>query len=168
MSDYLPAFERMLANEGGYKLTDIKGDRGRQTFAGIARRLNPKWPGWIRIDAGSTPTAEMVRDFYRVEYWDRLRCGSIVNQKVAQSLFDFGVNAGVATSAKLAQIVVGVTPDGQIGLKSLAAINNMESDLFILAFSLAKIARYRDIVTKDRSQAKFLLGWINRTLKEAA
>jgi len=32
-------------------------------------------------------------------------------------------------------------------------------------YALAKIARYRDIVTRDRSQMKFLLGWLNRTLK---
>ncbi len=168
MTNFEIAFEKMILNEGGYKLTDIKDDRGSVTFAGITRKSNPKWIGWNSVDAGSMPSAEMVREFYRVEYWDRLRCGSIVNQKVAQSLFDFGVNAGVSTSAKLAQIVVSVTPDGQIGVKTLAAINAMEGGLFVLAFSLSKIARYRDIVTKDRTQAKFLLGWINRTLKEAA
>ena len=40
----------------------------------------------------------------------------------------------------------------------------MDEEKFVLAYALAKIARYRDIVTRDRSQMKFMLGWINRTL----
>ena len=34
----------------------------------------------------------------------------------------------------------------------------------MLAYALAKITRYRDIVQRDRTQGKFLLGWLNRTL----
>jgi hypothetical protein len=34
-----------------------------------------------------------------------------------------------------------------------------------MAFTLAKIARYRDIVRKDKTQLKFLVGWINRALE---
>jgi hypothetical protein len=33
-----------------------------------------------------------------------------------------------------------------------------------MSYALAKIARYRDIVQRDKTQIKFLLGWINRTL----
>ena len=73
-----------------------------------------------------------------------------------------------ATAVRLAQIVSGATPDGKIGPKTLAALNAMDPDKFALAYALAKLARYRDIVTKDRTQQKFLLGWINRTLREAA
>ena len=40
--------------------------------------------------------------------------------------------------------------------------------LFRALFALAKVTRYRDIVRRDRSQAKFLLGWINRTLEGLA
>jgi len=31
-------------------------------------------------------------------------------------------------------------------------------------YALAKIARYAEICNKNRTQSKFLLGWINRTL----
>jgi len=43
-------------------------------------------------------------------------------------------------------------------------INDADPEKFVLEYALAKIARYRDIVTRDRVQQKFLLGWINRTL----
>ena len=167
MADFLPAFENVVLNEGGYKLTDIKQDRGGQTYAGIARKPNPHWPGWSYIDRGQVPPVSLVRAFYKDEFWDRLRCDEIENEAIAQSLFDFGVNAGWKVSAKLAQVVLGLTPDGVIGPKSIAEINRADPRLFKLAFSLAKLARYRDIVTDDRTQGKFLLGWNNRLLRES-
>lgn len=168
MADFFPAFERMIVNEGGYKLHTVAGDRGGQTYAGIARNRWPKWPGWRDIDAGDTPPAQLVRAFYRTQFWTPLRLDEVNHQDVARNIFDFGVNAGTAVAAKLAQVVVGTTPDGRIGPKTLAAINDMDPELFVLRYTLAKVTRYRDIVERDRSQMKFLLGWINRTLKEAA
>ena len=168
MADFEPAFQRMLVNEGGLTLHNVKGDRGGQTYAGIARNAWPKWGGWAVIDAGGTPETEHVRYFYRQNFWAPLKLDAINSQAVAQNLFDFGVNAGLKTAAKLAQIVAGTTPDGQIGPKSIDAINAVDPDLFVARYALAKLARYRDIVTRDRSQQKFLLGWINRTIKEAS
>lgn len=168
MTDFSTAFESMIRNEGGYKLHTVSGDRGGMTYAGIARNAWPNWGGWRDIDHGEIPDTELVREFYKVNFWDRVRGDDIADQQIARTVFDFAVNAGTGTAIKLAQIVVGVTPDGAIGPKSMAALNAMDSDKFKLAYALAKVARYRDIVARDRSQAKFLLGWINRTLREAA
>lgn len=168
MADYAPAFESMIRNEGGYKLHTVAGDRGGMTYAGIARNRNPSWAGWRDIDHGEIPDTQLVRDFYREQFWDRVRGDDIADQRIAATLFDFAVNAGTGTAIKLAQIVSGTTPDGALGGKTLAALNAMDGEKFSLSYALAKIARYRDIVMRDRSQQKFLLGWINRTLKEAA
>lgn len=168
MTDFLQAFERMIVNEGGYTLHTVPGDRGGMTYAGIARNRWPNWPGWQSIDAGDTPPAEMVRGFYRANFWTAMRLEEVESQDVARTLFDFGVNAGTGTAIKLAQIVAGSTPDGKIGPKTLAAINACDADLFMARYSLAKLARYEQIVSKDRSQGKFLLGWVRRVLKEAA
>lgn len=168
MADFLPAFERTLINEGGYKLTNIKDDRGGQTYAGIARNAWPKWQGWSYIDNDETPPADMVRLFYRRNFWDPLGLTTIIDQRVAHNIYDFGVNAGTGTAAKLAQIVVGATPDGKIGQVTTARINTMNPDLFLAQYALAKLARYEQIVSRDRTQGKFLLGWVRRVLKEAA
>ena len=167
MADFFPAFERMIVNEGGYKLHDVPGDRGGMTYAGIARKKNPHWEGWDAIDRGETPSSSLVRDFYRAEFWDALRGDEIVDQEVAQTLFDFSVNAGLKTAVKLAQVVCGATPDGVLGPRTLAAVNATPAEMFKSRYALAKLARYRDIVTRDRTQLKFLLGWINRLLREA-
>lgn len=164
MADFLPAFESMIRNEGGYVLHDVLGDRGGMTYAGIARNMNPNWPGWAKLDNGDQVPAQMVRDFYRANYWEPIKGEQISSQVIAQTIFDFHVNAG-AVARKLAQLVVGATPDGAIGEKTIALLNSYDEQKFVMAYALAKIARYRDIVTRDRTQAKFMLGWINRTLE---
>lgn len=169
MADFLPAYEAMIVDEGGYNLRTIEGDRGGMTYAGIARKFNPEWEGWAYIDRGNTPPTEMVREWYRVNYWIPIWGDQISSQKVAASLFNFAVNTSApgrpALAIKLAQLVVGATPDGSLGPRTLAALNACNEDVFVMAYALAKIARYRDIVTRDRSQQKFLLGWINRSLQ---
>lgn len=165
MADFIPAYESMIRNEGGYKLHNVAGDRGGLTYAGIARNRWPKWAGWKFLDSGSNPPTELVRDFYRINFWSAVRGDDIADQRIARSLFDFAVNAGSVTAIKLAQIVAGTTPDGKLGPKTLAALNAMDGEKFVLAYALAKVARYRDIVTKDRSQMKFIIGWLNRTLR---
>lgn len=167
MAEFLPAYEAMIRNEGGYKLHTVQGDRGGMTYAGIARNFHPNWSGWAAIDRGEIPDTELVRQFYRANFWTPIRGDEITSQEVARNVFDFAVNAGVTTSARLAQIVAGATPDGKVGPKTVAALNAIDPEKFVLAFALAKLARYRDIVTRDRTQQKFLLGWINRTLMEA-
>lgn len=164
MADFLPAFEAMIKNEGGYVLHDVPGDRGGMTYAGIARNMNPQWPGWTLIDAKQDVPAPLVRDFYKANYWNPVKGDQLTSQVIAQTIFDFHVNAG-AVARKLAQLVVGATPDGSFGDKTVAALNAYDEGKFVMAYALAKIARYRDIVNRDRTQGKFLLGWINRTLQ---
>lgn len=172
MADFLPAFERALLAEGGYKLHQVAGDTGGLTYAGIAHNPNPGWPGWAWIDRGETPPSQLVRDFYRAGWWLPIRGDEIRDQTVAESIYSFATNSSAfgapKTAVRLAQIVAGVTPDGAMGGKTVEAINAMEPGLFLALYALARIARYRDIVARDRTQARFLLGWINRTLSEAA
>lgn len=170
MADFLCAFEKMILNEGGYTLHQVSNDRGGLTYAGIAQNFHPQWPGWQRLkqDPDDPAITDLVRDFYQQHYWDKLGGGDIESQAIAESLFDFGVNAGVRTAAKLAQLVVGATPDGIIGPKSMAQINQAHTELFVANYALAKIARYAEIVNNNDSQRKFLLGWINRTLEGLA
>jgi len=169
MADFDPAFEKMIRNEGGYQLHKVSGDSGGLTFAGIARNYHSSWPGWALIDRQEMDNPQLttyVREFYQENFWNRVKGEKIKQQAVAETLFDFAVNTGPGRANKLAQIVIGVTPDGIIGPISLKQLNAMDSDDFRTRYALAKVARYAAIVNRDRSQSKFLLGWINRTLKD--
>jgi lysozyme family protein len=110
----------------------------------------------------------MVREFYRLNYWDRIRGNEIADQQIAESIFNFGVNAGVGLAIKLAQVVAGATPDGGIGPKTIELLNRCTAKNFTASYALAKITRYAEICNRNRDQSKFLLGWINRTLKGLA
>ena len=174
MADFTPAYERTVVAEGGYTLHETPGDRGGVTYAGIARRYHPDWPGWSHIDAGGEPPAELVRSFYREKFWGRIRGDEITSQAIAETIYDFAVNAGVKTASILAQVVASkitgetLTPDGVIGPKTIAALNSCDERLFVALYTIAKIARYCEIVRRDRSQAKFLLGWVSRAINGAA
>lgn len=168
MAEFEPIFKQTIENGGGFKLHKVEGDSGGWTYAEIAENFHPDWPGWAILrecgedDPRLTP---MVREFYIQKYWNKMNGDQICSQETAASIFDFGVNAGLRTSVKLAQRVVGVISDGIVGPKTLAALNAVDGELFAYKFTIVKIFRYAAIVNNNRSQLKFLLGWINRSLK---
>lgn len=166
MADFSNAFEEMIRDEGGYQLTDVPGDAGGQTYAGISRRNNPDWQGWAYIDRKEIPSSQMVRDFYKIRFWDDIRGDQITDQRIASCIFNFFVNTGKPAKT-IAQLVVGATPDGVIGDVTVGKINQIDPERFIMAYTLGKMARYAEICNRDRGQSKFLLGWLNRALKGA-
>lgn len=176
MADFTNAFNLVIANEGGY--VNDPADPGGETYKGIARNINSKWSGWTTVDilkrqSGFPANLDqdndlqgMIADFYRITFWDRMNGDQIGNQEVANSIFDFGVNAGLATSVSLAQMVVGVQADGVLGPNSLEGINSFDTDHFLAAFTVAKIARYITIVKKRPTSRKYFYGWVCRALGE--
>jgi len=52
----------------------------------------------------------------------------------------------------------------RLRLKQDRGRNQCTAKGFVASYALAKIRRYSDICNRDRSQSKFLLGWINRSL----
>ena len=168
MADFIQAFTATMAAEGGYRLTNDPDDRGGQTYAGISRRYHADWAGWFYIDKGDRPPPSMVRAFYLKTFWNKMHLSEVQNQRVANFLYGSAVNLDDRVVARLAQTVLGTTPDGVIGPITLGLINAAVPEAFIAQVTVAKIARYRDIVENDRTQMKYLLGWINRALTEAA
>lgn len=178
MAEFNNAFQLMIAHEGGY--VNDPDDPGGETYKGVARKIFSKWEGWTKIDIlkrqsdfpgnldRDAEIQEAVSHFYQVNFWDKMNGDQITNQEIANSIFDFGVNAGVSTSASLAQMVVGADSDGVIGPGSIAAINNFDPDHFLAAFTVAKIARYINIVKKRPTSRKYFYGWVLRALGENA
>ncbi len=175
MAEFESAFAKTMKAEGGY--VNDPQDPGGETYKGIARKMNSKWDGWILVDMakregnfpanldGNSQLQEKIKSFYEVNYWDKIRGDEIINQHIAECIFDFAVNAGPITSAKLAQTTVGAEPDGTIGQVTLKKINDDDPRGFIAVFSLHKIARYVSICDKRQESRKFFFGWIKRSLE---
>jgi lysozyme family protein len=174
MADFNKAFEAMLAREGGYG-NDLD-DPGGETYKGVARKMHPEWAGWKLIDTmkeysnfpenlDSNPGIQQaIFNFYQSEYWVPIKGDLIASQKMATSIFDFAVNAGIGTSSALAQKVVGVDADGIIGKNTVARLNIFDPSHFVSAFAVEKIRRYIEICKKRPESKKYLLGWADRAV----
>lgn len=174
MAEFTKALELVLAHEGGYG--NDPDDPGGETYKGVSRKMHPLWLGWHTIDMlkkqenfpknleANSDLQHEVESFYKVQFWNRISGALIQEQAVADSIFDFAVNAGISTSVSLAQKVVGVKDDGINGPDTLQAINKFNVRLFIAEFKLARINRYIAICNKRPTSKKYFFGWICRVL----
>jgi len=175
MADFDRAFALTMKAEGGY--INDPDDLGGETYKGITRTKNPKWPGWVVLDIMKTrpnfpdnlennlDLQNKVKSLYKVAYWDKIQGDDIVDQDIAESIFDFAVNSGPRTSSKLVQIVVQTEPDGVIGPITLKKLNVDDKRAFLALFALAKIGRYVNLCDRRKENRKYFFGWIKRTLE---
>ncbi|RKD19021.1 hypothetical protein BCY91_14180 [Pelobium manganitolerans] len=174
-------------NEGGY--ANNPADRGGETYAGIARNFWGRWLGWKYIDQykkdyasakakGRTklslaewvnasarvetqPVKELVKEFYRVNFWELNRLGEINCQQLANTVYDFGVNSGKGRAAKFLQEVVGgLNVDGIVGRFTLDATNSKNCKTTYEAYNEKRETYYRSIAIG--SQKQFLTSWLSR------
>ncbi len=199
MADFLIAYAPLKEFEGGW--CDVPGDAGGETYAGIARNFFPDWRGWPLIDAAKSHSshsrgarafsrhlaalpglADLVRDWYRVEWWERMRLGQFP-QIVADELFEQAVNLGRGGSGKLLQrlcnamnfdkrngaaLFADLVVDGAVGPKTLAALarvlNRRASDEAVVhALNCLQGAHYINIAAANAARRKFVDGWMRRT-----
>src|SRR5882672_5159433 len=114
MATFKESLSKTLLHEGGY--VNDPDDPGGETYKGVARNLFGKWDGWTIIDqlkkqSGLPAEAfgvgrlsvsldrnqelqSKVEEFFQNNFWDRIKGDDISNQQVADSIFDFAVNAG--------------------------------------------------------------------------
>lgn len=132
-----------LAHEGGW--ADHPRDPGGATMKGITLATYRQYrPGATKAHLRAITDAE-VQTIYRRGYWDAVR-GDDLPAGLDLVAFDAAVNSGPSRGAKWLQTALGVTADGKIGPKTLAAagradpawVIRMASDLrlhFLLGLS---------------------------------
>jgi hypothetical protein len=125
----------------------------------------PEFWRWKRLLdktlADSPVVQNLVKTFYKANFWDNYRLGEITAQEVADWLFDHAVNAG-GRGIKWAQLAANVKPDGGIGPITLAAINKMDPKEF-LARAADIAGKHRlDVANGNPSQIPFLTSWLSR------
>lgn len=183
MASYDIAFEITAGNnEGGY--SNNPKDRGGETYKGISRKNYPSWPGWKSIDeskklngfpailAHDEYLEQRIKDFYKGEFWHPLGLDNVVNQSIANELFDTAVNCGTGVAALFLQRSLNVANlngkyyadlkvDGDIGPVTIKALNSHPKPKNILKLlNCLQGAKYISICEANPVQEVFLNGWI--------
>ena len=119
-------FAMVLKHEGGF--VNHPKDPGGMTNLGVTRT---NWELYLDHDVTEADmralTPEMVKPFYKKNYWDRIR-GDELPSGVDYAAYDLAVNSGTGRAAKYLQQIAGVTADGVIGPRSMEAIKKCDTE----------------------------------------
>jgi lysozyme family protein len=179
-TDFLSAYNKAFSYEGF--ISNNLNDKGGFTYKGISRTKHPSWSGWKIIDSGAVDIPsnqqlnQLVKEFYRIEFWNKIKGDFLPTQSIAVELFESSVNLGVSVASEFLQRAINllnrnsrlypdIVVDGAIGNQTLSALNkciaaNGQRLIFnLLNFYQAK--RYIELMERDHSQ-KIFIGWFNR------
>ena len=155
--------ERMFASVAARGYHCIPGDKGGHTMCGVTLAtyrtyVNPQGT----VEDLRKLSFDRWRDILKARFWDPCRADSINNHSVALMLVDWRWVNGTQ-AIRDAQSVLSLVPDGIVGPKTIAALNDPDSEGVFNRLRAARIRAYNRIVERSPSQKKFLKGWINRT-----
>ena len=154
------AFDRLIGHEGGYS-TDRK-DPGNWTGGkvGLGTLKGTKYG----IAANTYPSLDIknltlaqAKEIYKKDWWDKLGANGLHSAIVFQ-LWDFAINAGKKRAIMELQQSVGVTVDGAIGPKTIAAVNAHDLNDVILTLTAERLTFYTSLSTFST----YGKGWVNR------
>lgn len=141
-------------------------DTGGATMCGITLKTYTRYR---QLKGRSEPTVTDLQyitlnewlDILRKFYWDKMRADEILNQSVANLCVDNVWGSGTGYIKQI-QIVLGVKPDGIVGPKTLAAINNAnQKELFYKLVEKRRVF-YLNLTISRPANKVFYKGWINR------
>lgn len=128
MANFKISWLKTRVHEGGY-VNDPK-DNGGETYRGISRKNFPNWPGWKevikskRLRGDIILTLEsLVEQFYIDNFWNPIKGNEIINQKVADELFDSSVNMGIHEAVILTQRSLNIPESGKVDSSTLNILN---------------------------------------------
>lgn len=164
MSDITQSIRLTLVHEGGFQ-NDSK-DAGNWTGGkvGVGELVGTKYgitpqdmPG---VDIKNITEQDAIN--YYNEHYVKPLYTSITSQAVLDKLFDLGVLFGVGTAIKKLQSVLpGLTPDGDFGPLTLAAVNTA-GDSILQPYKTAMVSHALSVVAANPNDREFFAGWVKR------
>lgn len=106
----------------------------------------------------------LVYEFYKREFWDKMRLDEVESDLKASEIFIFGVNVDTKPAIRVLQRLLNVTVDGVMGAQTLNALNAYDEDKFSVEFDSYEIAYYASLVSKSPKLKIYANGWKNRAL----
>lgn len=165
----------LIDREGSY--VDNPDDSGGPTRYGITQAKAREW-GYTG-EMASLPL-ELAKRIYTHDYWDTTNLDRLADlwPKIAEELFDSGVNCGPRTAARWLQrslnalndrqrIHRDLAVDGIIGNQSVAAISaylrarNADGQIVLLrALNGLQTAHYITLAERREKDEQFMHGWL--------
>lgn len=152
---------RILAHEGGFvnHPSDPGGATNKGVTIGTLRGLGMDLDGDGDVDVAdlkALTTADAVK-VYKQFYWDKVEADHLP-VGIDYATADFAVNSGPSRAAKYLQKALGVTQDGDIGPKTLAAAAGADPSQVVSDLCDARLAFMRGLsIWSD-----FGRGWTSR------
>lgn len=166
MADIYKLAPFILKWEGGFVNDPV--DKGGATNMGVtigtwrSVGYDKDGDGDIDVDDLRQLTKEdVIERVLRPHYWNRWRADEINNQSVANILVDW-VWASGAYGIRRPQRILGVTADGIVGPKTIAAVNSMDPMELHFRIKNDRIRFINEICKANPSQERFRRGWLNR------
>jgi lysozyme family protein len=135
----------VLNHEGGF--VNHPKDPGGATNRGITHITLADWRGGpVTAEDVRTMSEAEAREIYRARYWNAIQ-GDNLPAGVDLAVFDLAVNSGVGRAARMLQQQLGVTVDGAIGPKTLAAVRRVNAARLAGDLCRARLAWLRGLNT---------------------
>lgn len=148
-ANFEAGFKAVIGVEGG--LVNDPNDKGGLTKYGISKKAFPN------LDIANL-TLDDAKRIYKQNYWDKCRCDDLP-ASFDIAVFDTAVNMGIKEASILLQKTLGVTADGIIGNKTLAAAKTA-GETELRRFFLLRLYDY----SQFESYKHYKKGWLNRLL----
>ena len=194
MATFGIAFARTMGIECSYD--NNPNDKGGETCWGIARNYHPKWQGWGRVEglkrtcmdgdsvdekalakllANDPLILKAAKEFYKKEFWDKVKGDSIEHQFVANEVFDTAVNMSPKRAIEFLQKSLNklnrnedyypdMVVDGMIGPTTLNALR-----VFLARDSVGYLLKsqngFQFEYYAENSSEDFFRGYLNKRLE---
>jgi lysozyme family protein len=100
-------------------------------------------------------------DVLRGMYWNDWKADRIKSQSIANILVDWKWLSG-KYGITIPQRILGLTEDGIVGDKTIAAVNDADPAVLFKAIVKARTKYIDDIIKRNPINEKFRRGWMNR------
>lgn len=148
--------DEIIRREGGY--SNNPADPGGETKYGISQRAFPN-------EDIKNLTYDRARFLYAQRYIVGPGFDQLAPSPLKEQLIDYGVNSGPHLAIMKLQEILGVTADGVLGPKTLAAVAACEVRALNNHLMAARLRMLANLVAKRPAQVQFLRGWVNRALE---
>lgn len=184
MADFKIAHARTQIIEGFYSNDPV--DKGGETIYGVARKANPTWMGWRLVDEWKKKPGfpknmcndQVLIDYslslFKQNYWNQCALDYVIDQDVANEIYDCSVNFGPEAETKIVQrslnrlnkkgkLFPELKVDGDFGPKTRNTLNGFRyKEALLKTLNGYQFMRYDAICQDDETQEKFFHGWLTR------